>query len=186
MKIFKAAALALVLGASGTAMAADGPLGPTSSAQMNVWLTVVPNTDNYVQIVGLDDQAFPNVTAGTQIQQTLVEYFCLNKNTPGNVSLKVTGSVPFSTDISYSGYLINELVSGPNKAEIQMLLRSPTEGFTSPNSDGWVGLDATNPSTCTASSGTGVAYTLETRISPQNILVEGGYSNTFGLTVTPE
>lgn len=184
MKILKIAALTLALGASGTAMAADGPLGPTSSAQMNVSLTVIPNTDNYVQIVGLDDVVIGDFIEGQTGFSTFSnpgaqQYFCLNKNTPGTVNLSIAGSGPSQT---LGNAYVNELTNGANKGEVRITLGNGA-GIIAPTASGWNNLSADSPSTCSAASGTG--HILTTLVGSTTPLVAGTYSNTFTLILSP-
>ncbi len=182
MKILKTAALALALVAPGMAMAADGPLGPTSSAQMNVSLTVAPNTDDYVQIVGLEDVVFTGFTFGASNSQQADQFFCLNKNTPGTVSLNITSASPGN---AIGGNLyINSLVNGSHTADLFVALATPAGQNTPANSAGFSNIVANDPNTCTATSGLGVAHKLSMQVEALTFAA-GTYSNTFTLTLSP-
>jgi hypothetical protein len=96
MKVLKTAALAMALAMPGIAMAADGPLGPTSSASFTASLSVTPNTSNYVQIIGLDNIFLQTTMMNDAPTVTGSDWFCVNKNTPGSVAITVTDqSGPF-------------------------------------------------------------------------------------------
>jgi hypothetical protein len=182
MSVLKTAAAAMALAIPGIATAAtDGTLGATSTGSFTASLTVAPNTDNFVQIVGLDDIAFTGLVAGFEGPiGAQVTYFCLNKNTPGNV--KLTADKP-SGGLSPGEY--TPQLNGP--VYLQFRLLSPVNGFTPFSGDGWAFLPATDPNACNASSGSGVAYTFETRLSTGGTpLVEGTYSDTYTLTLAPE
>jgi hypothetical protein len=185
MKSLKLAAAAMALAMPGMAMAAtDGTLGATSTGSFNASLTVTADTSNYVQIVGLDDIAFTGIVAGfsgASPVQTI--YFCLNKNTPGNVSLNIDQP---SASIFFGEY--NTQLIGA--AYLNLGLRTPDNAFMSFSGNSWVGLPATSPTgpnACDASSGSGVAYAIDARVLTGGIpLVEGTYSKTFTLTLAPE
>jgi spore coat protein U-like protein len=184
MRSLKMAAMALALAAPGMAMAAtDGTLGATSTGTMNVSLTVTPNTDNYVQILGLEDFIFPSSLAGTvgALGQTN-QYICLNKNTLGTVNLDIVSSNPgnFTPDSLY----IAELADGTNRVPYFMALQAPDGVRVVGNGQSWSNTAAT-PSACTAASGNGVAYRLYGGIESVSPIVAGTYSNTFTLTLSP-
>jgi hypothetical protein len=182
MRSLKIAAAAMALAMPGMAMAAtDGTLGATSTGTMNVSLTVGPNTTDFVQILGLDDIAFTGFVAGfTGTSDGQLSYFCLNKNTLGNV--KLTADKP---NVGFSpGEYASQL---GNEAMLELRLLSPVNGFTPFSGDGWAFLPATDPNACNASSGSGVAYTFQAKLRTGALpLLEGTYSNTLTLTLAPE
>jgi hypothetical protein len=90
MRILKTAAMTLALAMPGVAMAADGPLGPTSSASFTASLTITPDTSNYVQIVGLDNINLATWALGTVQNISASDFFCVNRNTPGSVMITIT------------------------------------------------------------------------------------------------
>ncbi len=184
MRILKTAALALALAAPGMVMAAtDGTSGATSTGSFNASITVTPNTDNNVQILGLEDFIFPSFVAGASgaLGQTN-QYLCLNKNTPGTVNLDIASSNP--GNFSESSLYVTELANGPNTVIYFMSLEAPNGVRVVGNGQSWSNT-ASTPNICTAASGNGLAYRLYGGIETGSPLVSGTYSNTFTLTLSP-
>ena len=99
MRILKTAALALALGASGSAMAAtDGLVGTTSTGTFTASINIPPPNVSQVQVLGLDDFNFGSV-ANTQVTNPtpILQYFCINRSDVGDVVISFeqpNGSTP--------------------------------------------------------------------------------------------
>ncbi len=91
MKNLRMAALALALGASGTAMAAtDGALGDTSTGTFSASITITPDTSNYVQIVGLSDHIIAPISIQKTSDTQSIDPFCMLRNTAGSLTITVS------------------------------------------------------------------------------------------------
>ena len=195
--ITKTTLAALALGMTAPAMAADGALGGTSSASMNVSLEVTANTDDYVQIIGLDDITFSNIVASptglgiTNIgHQNTTKYLCLNKNSSGPLTLTI--DKPEISHPIYSGgsiSYVNEIANGENKIALILELKAPNGDYVTSNGNSFAIPAATLPESCTSTSGSGVAFGLNAFLASttnNNPTVAGTYSNTFTLTLAAQ
>ena len=188
----KAALALLALGMAVPAMAAtDGGLGATSTGAFTASVDVTPNTNNFVQILGLDDVTLPSFVESGSYYAGTFSFLCLNKNTTGSVILTID-----QPEISYEGTwsvsnpasYVNKLSSGTNDIPVAIALMSPNGAFV-PRSGAIFSIpESTTPQTCTANSGSGSAFKLQIIISSgidgnQNNVPVGYYSNTFTLTL---
>jgi hypothetical protein len=93
MRNLKLTAAVLAFAMPTMALAAvDGTVGATSTGSFGASIVINPNTDNHVQVRGLQDLVFP-VTTVSATQQTVGSSsfaFCLTKNTPGNIRFVVS------------------------------------------------------------------------------------------------
>jgi hypothetical protein len=88
MKSLKLTAALLALAMPSVALAAvDGTLGATSTGNFGASIVINPNTDNYVQVRGLQDLVFPTTTVSASEQLVASNNFniCLTRNTQGYI-----------------------------------------------------------------------------------------------------
>jgi hypothetical protein len=76
--------------------ATDGTPGPTSTANLNVSVTIAPPVEPVVQILNLDDLIFPTVQRlpGSAIYSTIKaqDQFCIIRNVSGAVGIRIQRS----------------------------------------------------------------------------------------------
>jgi hypothetical protein len=108
MKNLKTAALALLaataLAAPGVALAAtDGTAGTTSSAQFTASLTVLPDSSNFVQILGLTDLNLGTLTVNSGGNtRSATNAVCLKRTSTGPVAITISGPARLSDGLGHS------------------------------------------------------------------------------------
>jgi hypothetical protein len=167
----KTTAAALALGLSLPAMAAtDGQLGTTSTGTMNVTLHVAPNTNDFVQILGLEDITLNAVKDSAFSDGEVTNQFvCFNKNSPGQ--LQISASVSSELQPSQLGKDIQIVVINPDGITGPTLHNTPSAVINS------------SPAGCNVNSGQGAAHGLYIEVNGLRFLEVGTRTGTITLTI---
>jgi hypothetical protein len=190
MKIIQTTAIALALLVPLSANAAvDGTLGATSTGSFSVNMTLTPPPSTQVQVLGLDDIDLGSVplTAGGQLSAnfSLVRPFCINRNTPGTIGLKIDGGYVNngffwikSAVVDANGFFrhvqLNVSLTKLDSSEVNLYKNTIVPGIIPTTS-------------CTATTNApGAAMFLTIGPNGSNTYIPGNYSETFTVLVVPE
>jgi hypothetical protein len=190
MKIIQTTAIALALLVPLSANAAvDGTLGATSTGSFSVNMTLTPPPSTQVQVLGLDDIDLGSVplTAGGQLS-TVNNYtrpFCVNRNTPGTVGLKIdggwvnNGSLWLTNAVAEANGFIGRVQLNVTLTKLDGSQVIIYKNLTVP------GIVPTTSCTATTSA-QGQAMFLNVGTASGNTYRPGDYSETFTMLVVPE